>query len=336
MDYPVKENHQNAKGDIYRKTEVGYFTDCNPGADQANNQAGHRQGKFAVQIHPIGCGVVAFVFYIQDVGQQLFVTHLFRFFGNPPKVFRQKVDFFDFLLVKLNIVGSGFIIQHLLHDLLEYPPILLELSPGGINATLEFKLGIEEIQCDAGYGFFLGIKIWNKCDGAVAFEPDILLAFGLGVFFDFNPVNVAGLADGHRHDDFWKQKQQNRDQNSDCENRPDKIINAQPSAFQGDDLIVFMHQTKGYKNWKQDADRRNLGDDQGQFILQKLDHAHDRQARIQKFVDIFEKIDNQIDPRGRDENNSEKFYDFSNKISIEDGHYIEIGMRNAEVGIIWF
>jgi len=110
------------------------------------------------------------------------------------------------------------------------------------------------------------------------------------------------------------------DKKADGENRPDKIIDAHTAAFQGNNLIVFIHHAKGNQNRQQDADRRNLGDNQGQFKLQKLEHSHDRQTGIQKFIDVLEKIDNHIYSRGRDQHDCEILDNFFYEISIEDGH----------------
>ena len=43
------------------------------------------------------------------------------------------------------------------------------------------------------------------------------------------------------------------------------MINTHTAAFQGNDLIVLIHQTKGYENGQQDTDRDDLDDNQRQF-----------------------------------------------------------------------
>ena len=76
---------------------------------------------------------------------------------------------------------------------------LLEDAFGRINASREFKVVIKVIESNAGNGLIPGVEIGNKGDAARTFEPDILLALGLGDFFYFNAVDLIGLADGKRH-----------------------------------------------------------------------------------------------------------------------------------------
>ena len=69
------------------------------------------------------------------------------------------------------------------------------------------------------------------------------------------------------------------------------MVNTHTAAFKGDDLIVFVHQTESNKNSQQDAHRCDLSGDQRQFKLKKNEDPGNRKAGVNKFVDIFKKID---------------------------------------------
>ena len=83
------------------------------------------------------------------------------------------------------------------------------------------------------------------------------------------------------------------------------MIDTHAPAFQGDDLIVFVHQAKGDQDRQQDTDGSDLDDDQGQFQLKKYQGPRKRQVGFHETVNILKKIDGQIDDNDRGQNNPE-------------------------------
>ena len=72
------------------------------------------------------------------------------------------------------------------------------------------------------------------------------------------------------------------------------MVNTHTAAFKGNDLIVFIHQTESNKNSQQDAHRGDLSGDQRQFELKKQKDPGNRKAGVNKFVDVFKKINGDI------------------------------------------
>ena len=77
------------------------------------------------------------------------------------------------------------------------------------------------------------------------------------------------------------------------------MVDTHAATFQGNDFIVFVHQAERYKNGQQDAHWSDLSDNKRQFKQKKQDDPLNREAGIDKLVDILKKIDWQIYAGGR-------------------------------------
>ena len=214
--------------------------------------------------------------------------------------------------------GAVLWITHLFQGILQDPFAIDEGTLPGIDPTSDPEIVVEERQADVHHAFTRGIVMGNVIDGAVALQPDVTLQEVHPNLLDLFHAHAIGIRPDDGQQDLGQhQKHQTKNQPQ-CKRDFEQTIDTDPAGFEGDNLVVLVHQTEHQHNCQQGAGGNQLLD---RYARHKIKGGlGGRQSGFDKIIHFFKKIGDNIDYGNCCQRHTEIAKNLPRDISIQYAH----------------